>query len=95
MSAPGHPWQRRARDARLERLRGASDAVDVPVTAVTYRGERFLARPVDRFRAGDVLAGNAAFVADALEAADIRYLVSTLRYSAAACSPSRRTIAQR
>lgn len=67
-------WQRRARDARLLRLERAA-AVGEPVTAVTYRGERFLAREVDRFRAGDVIAGNAAFVADALESASIRYLV--------------------
>ncbi|MDT0275017.1 stealth family protein [Blastococcus goldschmidtiae] len=70
------PWQRRAREARLRRLQQeAVDAVDVPVTAVTYQGERFLARPLDRFRAADVLAGNAGLVADALEAAGIRYLV--------------------
>ncbi len=70
------PVQRRAREARLRRMRhGAETAIDGPVTPVTYRGERFLARPVERFRAADVLARNAAFVADALEAAGVRYLV--------------------
>ena len=70
------PWQRRARAARLKRLEEqTAETVDGPVTAVTYRGERFLARPVTRFRARDVLARNAAFVADALEAAGVPYLV--------------------
>lgn len=70
------PWQHAARDARLARMRRrAADTVDVPVTAVHYRGERFLARPTDRFEAAAVIAGNAAFVADALEKAGVRYLV--------------------
>lgn len=68
--------QRRARAARLRRLEARTgETVDGPVTAVTYRGERFLARPITRFRAGEVIAGNAAFVADALEAAGVSYLV--------------------
>ena len=38
--------QRQARVARLRRLESQDgEAVDGPVTAVTYRGERFLARP--------------------------------------------------
>jgi hypothetical protein len=70
------PWQRRAREARLERLRQRSvNRFDVPVTAVAYRSERFLASVLDRFRAVDVIASNAAFVADALDRAGIRYLV--------------------
>jgi hypothetical protein len=70
------PWQRRAREARLERLRQRSAyRFDVPVAAVTYRDERFLATVANRFRASDVVASNAAFVADALERAGIRYLV--------------------
>ncbi|MGY1708097.1 stealth family protein [Geodermatophilus sp. SYSU D00758] len=70
------PWQRRARAARLRRLEErTAETVDGPVTAVTYRGERLLARPVTRFRAREVLADNAAFVADALEAAGVPYLV--------------------
>ncbi len=69
-------WQRRARTARLKRLEEqAAESVDGPVTAVTYRGERFLARPVTRLRARDVIARNAAFVADALEGAGVPYLV--------------------
>jgi len=68
-------WQDRRRAARLERVvRAAAEHVDGPVTAVTHRGERLLARPVDRFRATDALAANAAFVADALEAAGVEYL---------------------
>jgi hypothetical protein len=70
------PWQSQAVDARLERMRRAAEAdIDGPLTAVRYRGERFLARPVERFRAADTLAANAAFVADALEGAGVRYLV--------------------
>jgi hypothetical protein len=68
--------QAAARDLRLERMRrAAADRVEGPVTAVRYRGERFLARPVDTFSASAVLAANAAFVADALDGAGIRYLV--------------------
>jgi hypothetical protein len=70
------PWQRRARATRLKRLELRSvGTVEGPVAAVTYRGERFLARPLDRFQARDVIARSAAFVADALESADIPYLV--------------------
>jgi hypothetical protein len=69
-------WQRRLTQARLDHLRrSAEGVVDGEVTAVRYRGERFLARPVDRFQATDVLAGNAVFVADALEQAGVPYLV--------------------
>jgi hypothetical protein len=69
-------WQRRARERRLRKLQQeAFDAVDVAVTAVVYRDERLLARPLDRFRADEVLAQNAEFVADALDSAGIRYLV--------------------
>jgi hypothetical protein len=68
-------WQERRRAARLERVvQAAAEHVDGPVTAVTYRGERLLARPLDRFRAADTLAANATFVADALEAAGVEYL---------------------
>jgi hypothetical protein len=70
------PVQRRARQLALERLRRSADGqIDGAVTAVRYRGERFLARTVDRFRADDALAANAAFVADALAGAGIEYLV--------------------
>ena len=70
------PWQRRARALRLKRLEQQSaGTVEGPVTAVTYRGERFLARPLDRFSAREVIARNAAFVADALEDAGVPYLV--------------------
>jgi len=70
------PAQRRARQAVLQRMqRAAEPGMSGPVTAVRYRGERLLARPVERFRAVDTLAANAAFVADALEAAGVRYLV--------------------
>ena len=69
-------WQRRVRTARLARLeQRAAGTVDGPVTAVVYRGERFLARPVDRFTADAVIARNADFVCGALEGAGIRYLV--------------------
>jgi hypothetical protein len=70
------PWQRRLREARLTRLqREVAGTFEGPVTAVTYRGERFLARPLDGFRAADVIARNATFVADALESAGVAYLV--------------------
>ena len=62
-------WQQRRQEAQLERVLGAAAAeIDGPVTAVRYRGERLLARPVERFRASDTLAANAASVADTLEA---------------------------
>jgi len=68
-------WQRRLQALRLQKLlRDEGGDIDGPLTAVVHRGERFLARPVECFRASDVLAANAAFVADALEAAGIRYL---------------------
>lgn len=70
------PWQQRLTAARSERMRCAAEPdVDGPLTVVRYRDERFLARPVDRFRAADTLAANAAFVADALRGAGVRYLV--------------------
>ena len=69
-------WQRRVRETRLEHMRrGAGKAVDGPVSAVRYRGEHFLARPVESFRAMDAIAANAALVADALERAGIEYRV--------------------
>lgn len=68
-------WQHRARNARLARMqRRAADTLDVPVIAVTYRNEQFLARPTDRFQATAVLARNASFVADALETAGVDYM---------------------
>lgn len=68
--------QRAARDARLDRMRRAAEGqVDGPVTAVRYRGERLLARPVETFSAAATLAANAAFVADTLERAGVQYLV--------------------
>jgi hypothetical protein len=79
-------WQQRRQEAQLERVLGAAAAeIDGPVTAVRYRGERLLARPVERFRAADTLAANAAFVADTLEAAGVRYLFVD-------ASPSRRRL---
>lgn len=48
---------------------------DVQVTAVYYRGERLLARPVEAISSSQVLAYNAAFVFDALEGADVPYVV--------------------
>jgi hypothetical protein len=70
------PVQRRLRGARLQRMEErAAGAVDVPVAAVDYRGERFLARPVERFQAHTVLADNASFVADALEQAGVEFVV--------------------
>jgi hypothetical protein len=72
--------QRRALEARLEKLRQAAQAdVDGELTAVRYRGEHLVARPVERFRAVDVLADSAAFVLDALERAGISYLVVDAR----------------
>src|SRR5829696_8872025 len=72
--------QRRAVEARLEKLRlAAQNDVDGVLTAVRYRGEHLVARPVERFRAVDVLAESAAFVLDALEAKGIDYLVVDAR----------------
>jgi hypothetical protein len=68
--------QRRLRDARLRQLeRRSAQNLQEPVVAVTYRREHLLARPVDRFEAGAVLANNAAFVADALDRDGVRYVV--------------------
>jgi stealth protein CR2/Stealth-like protein len=76
MGTGATPWQQRLRRTRLERMRrSVEDAIDGPVTAVTYRDERFLARPVERFRALDTTAANAALVADAMEQAGVRHLV--------------------
>ena len=69
-------WQRQVRDARLRRLeRRSAETAEGPLHAVTYRGERFLARPLECFRAGEVIAGNAHFLLDALERGGVRYLV--------------------
>ena len=69
-------WQRQVRDARLRRLeRRSAETAEGPLHAVTYRGERFLARPLECFRAGEVIAGNAHFLLDALERAGVQYLV--------------------
>ena len=71
-------------EARLERSwRASAETSTARSTAVTYRGERLLARPVERFRARRRPRGNAAFVADALEAAGVRYLVVDARGAAA------------
>ena len=72
--------QRRVAERRLEKLRlTAQTDVDGELTAVRYRGELLAARPVERFRAVDVLAESAAFVLDALEAAGINHLVVDAR----------------
>ncbi len=69
-------WQQRVRDARLNSMRRAAEGViDGRVSAVRYRGERFLARPIERFGATETLAANASFVLDALERAGVEYLV--------------------
>ena len=69
-------WQRRVSEARRQRmLLAEADTVDGSVSIVRYRGEHFLARRSDHFRAIDVLADNAALIADALEVAGIRYLM--------------------
>ena len=69
-------WQRQVRDARLRRLeRRSAETAEGPLHAVTYRGERFLARPLECFGAGEVIAGNAHFLLDALERAGVQYLV--------------------
>jgi hypothetical protein len=68
--------QRRMRAARLKRLeQQTAGRFDEPTFAVRYRGERLLGSPMQRFRATDVIAANAAFVANALEEAGVRYLV--------------------
>ncbi len=69
-------WHRRLQQMRTDRLlRTGATEIDGPLTAVAYRGELLLARPTDRFTADATLARNAAFVADALEAAGVDYLV--------------------
>lgn len=68
--------QRRVRALQLARLHWRESAnFEVPVAAVEYRGEQLLARVVTRFRSGEVLARNAAFVLDALEAARVPHVV--------------------
>jgi hypothetical protein len=69
-------WQKKLSDTRRQRmLLAAADTVDGDVSIVQYRGEHFLARPVQRFQALEVLAENASFVADTLDAAGLRYMV--------------------
>jgi len=67
---------RRAQARRVQQLLAAAEQeVGAALLAVRYRGEQFAARPVDCFRAIDVLAETAAFVMDALEHAGVAYLV--------------------
>jgi hypothetical protein len=69
-------WQKKITDTRRHRMLVAATAtIDGDISIVRYRGEHFLARPVTHFRAVDALAENAAFVADTLDAAGIRYMV--------------------
>ncbi|MBE3074646.1 MAG: stealth family protein [Actinobacteria bacterium] len=55
--------------------RRAAGKIGVKVVAVRYRGELLLAHPVVTFNASQVIAENARFVFDTLEAADVPYIV--------------------
>jgi hypothetical protein len=70
------PAQRRLRARRLARAtRRARARSGGEVIAVQHADGLLAARVVDRFRSGDVLAANAAFVLDALEQHNVPYAV--------------------
>lgn len=68
--------QQRLRTLRLSRAsRRQVGRFAMPVTAIEYRGEQFLARTVTSFQASQVIASNAALVLDALEKAGVPHVV--------------------